>query len=180
MERRLSILQKRSRDTDEQCEDSPLSSYPTPENSHSRLAKHDTLTRVARSDSLTTGSRRQSRSRSSSLDPGKGQRSRSSHAGTPNSLEVTQKAPGKRSLLSEDLTPNHTSHKKAKTARSEEREEEDVFMVAAVGYDGLGLQLPSSHWLKCGGKEEETVGKEAEIKGMVIMFTCIIHESMQF
>lgn len=164
MERRLSVLQKRSRDIDDQCDDTS-SCYSTPENPHSRPPKHDTLTRVARSDSVTS-SRRQSRSRSSSVDPVKGQRSKMPHVGTPNSLEVAHKAPSKRSLVPEEHAPNHTSHKKARAAKSEDREE-DVVMVAAVGYDGLGLQLPQSSWPKCGGKEEETVRTDAEIKGTI-------------
>ena len=156
MERRLSILQRRSRDNDDQQDDVPESP---------RYAKHDSLTRVAQSESR----RRRSRSRSSSVDPVKTQRSKSGH--TPqNSLEISQRAPPSKRSLSEDH--NHTPNKRAR-ASTTKLVEEDPIMVVATGYSGLGLMLPCSQRTKCSGKDCEdtrTLGKCDNIKGKKLLF----------
>lgn len=159
MERRLNILQRRSRDTDDaQDDDTPCH---TPEQSHSRHARHERLVRVVQSESSHHG-RRHSRSRSSSADPPKGLRSKSGH--TPqNSLEVSLRAPSKR--LSEDHTHNHTLNKKSRTSKTAE----DPLLVIASGYHGLGLQLPHTHTKCAAYKDKESeAARKTDIKGEFI------------
>ena len=155
MERRLSILQRRSRDNDDQQDET------TPE--HPRYAKHDGLVRVAQSE----GRRRRSRSRSSSVDPVKTPRSKSAH--TPqNSLEVSQRAPPSKRVLSEDHN-HHTPTKRSRT--SSKLVEEDSIMVVASGYSGLGLLLPCRTKWSGGGKDSDstqTLEKSVDIiKGIL-------------
>lgn len=153
MERRLSILQRRSRDNDDQPDEAP---------ENPRYAKHESLARVAQSE----GRRRRSRSRSSSVDPAKTPRSKSGHSTPQNSLEVSQRAPpsNKRSL-SEDH--NHTPNKRSRA--SSKLVEEDSVMVVASGYSGLGLLLPCRTKWSGGGKDSDdsqTLGKSVDIKGI--------------
>lgn len=138
MERRLNILQKRSRDKDEQVEESITPETPNT-SSRPQRAKPDSITRLTRSDSVTSSTGRSSRSRSSSVEPITGRRQSRLLIGTStNSLEVSHKAV-KRGLDESDHTPI------SKRSRSSiaGRKQEDVYVRTNIEYDGLNLHLPS-------------------------------------
>ena len=137
MERRLNILQKRSRDKDEQVEESITSETPNT-SSRPQRAKLDSITRLTRSDSVTSSTGRSSRSRSSSVEPITGRRPSRLLTGNPtNSLEVSHRAV-KRGLDESDHTPL------SKRSRSSVagKKQEDAYVRTNTEYDGLNLHLP--------------------------------------
>ena len=129
MDRRMSILQKRSKQKDDQ-EPADSSTQPTtPTTVNSTLQpKPEPITRLARSENTAS---RNSRSRSSSAEAIGRRNSRSS--GTPNSLEVTHKAV-KRGL---DNSLNSSTSKRTRSLPSVQEEN----LTTSECYDGLGLTL---------------------------------------
>ena len=136
MERRLSVLQKRSKQKDDTESDgndtipnatSTTTTFTTP-----NQAKPEPLTRLARSESVTS---RNSRSRSSSTEGVSRRNSRTSS--TVNSLEVTHRA-GKRGLEGGG-GGGGVSH--SKKARSSSPVVLDKHLTTTDHYDGLGLSL---------------------------------------
>jgi male-specific lethal 1 len=135
MERRLNILQKRSRDKSEQvsAEEDATASTPTTPN-QLQYAKPDPITRLTRSETTTPG--RRSRSRSSSADISTGKRQLQSHTTAP--LEVTHRA-SKREQEDYESTPNT---KRSRTHPGG-RNHDFSCIETDIPYRGLDLELPS-------------------------------------
>ena len=158
MERRLSVLQKRSKrkDDQEQGGSTPVSSpSPTTPSSTLNTAKPEQITRLARSESVTG---RNSRSRSSSTETVGRRNSRT--GSISNSLEVTHRAV-KRSLEGGSTL---SVSKKTRSSFSELVEE---YLMTKQCYDGLGLSLSHTAIMQsCSTEDVEIASKEdSSVKG---------------
>ncbi len=145
MERRLSVLQKRSKRKEEQ---EPTSSVTTPTSTTPiNTAKPEQITRLARSESV---SNRNSRSRSSSTETVSRRNSRT--GSVSNSLEVTHRA-AKRSL---DGGSTLSVSKKTRSSVTEIIEEH---LTTTQCYDGLGL-INSQATMQLCSIEDTALNKE--------------------
>ena len=152
MERRLSILQKHSHDKAEAASGETMSSPTTPTSSRTHRIKPDSITRLTRSETSSSHSRK-SRSRSSSIEPVTGRRASKLSGGTAitNSLAImSHKAHGKREQEEEDDDLQQGSKKLRLSI-----DKPNSYVRTSIMYNGLNLEAKAINDIITEGKIQE-------------------------